>query len=146
MCRFTCDARHRLWLCSLCSCGVSQLEDGLYARADFLAKNRDLTVRFLRASIRGWQDVLKDPKAAAQIVYSYDTSGAMSLTHQIHMANEVAKLINFGPAIKKGIGYMDPAAFNTTAQDMLVDKVISKMPSGAYDQSYWKTAISTLNQ
>ncbi len=128
------------------SCGVSQLEDGLYARADYLAKNRDLTVRFLRASIRGWQDVLKDPVGAAKIVFSYDTSGAMNLAHQIHMAYEVVKLINFGPAIKKGIGYMDPVAFNRTAQDMLVDKVISKPPQGAYDQSYWKQAIATLNQ
>ena len=47
-------------------CGVSQLEDGLYARADYLAKNRDTTVRFLRASIRGWQDVLKDPDRRGQ--------------------------------------------------------------------------------
>jgi NitT/TauT family transport system substrate-binding protein len=127
------------------SCGVSQLEDGLYARADYLAKNRDTTVRFLRASIRGWQDVLKDPTAAAKIVFSYDTSGTMKLAHQIYQAKEVVKLINYGPAIKKGIGYMDPVAYNRTAQDLLVDKVISKAPSGAYDQSYWKAAISSLN-
>ena len=44
------------------------------------------------------------------------------------------------------IGYMDPAAFARTAQLALKYKVISKQPSGAYDQSYWKTAISTLNQ
>jgi NitT/TauT family transport system substrate-binding protein len=131
---------------SYSSCGVSQLEDGLYARADFLAKNRDLTVRFLRASIRGWQDVLKDPVGAAKITFANIPGGVTTLTHQIHMAQEVVKLINYGPAIKKGIGYMDPVAFNRTAQDMLVDKVIKKAPSGAYDQSYWKAAISTLNQ
>jgi NitT/TauT family transport system substrate-binding protein len=131
---------------SYSSCGVSQLEDGLYARADFLAKNRDLTVRFLRASIRGWQDVLKDPVAAAKIVYPNIPGGVTTLAHQTYMAKEVVKLINYGPAIKKGIGYMDPGAFNRTAQDMLVDKVIKKAPSGAYDQSYWKAAISTLNQ
>jgi NitT/TauT family transport system substrate-binding protein len=128
------------------ACGVSQLEDGLYARADYLAKNRDTTVRFLRASIRGWQDVLKDPVGAAKIVFSYDTSGTMNLAHQIYMAKQVVKLINFGPAIKMGIGYMDPAAFNLTAHDVLVDKVINKAPHGAYDQSYWKQAIATLNQ
>jgi NitT/TauT family transport system substrate-binding protein len=128
------------------ACGVSQLEDGLYARANYLAKNRDTTVRFLRASIRGWQDVLKDPTGAAKVTYTYDTSGTMKLAHQIYMAKEVAKLINYGPAITKGIGYMDPVAYNRTAQDLLVDKVISKAPHGAYDQSYWKTAISTLNQ
>src|SRR5262249_55915213 len=87
-------------------CGVSQLEDGLYARADYLKTHRDVAIRFLRASIRGWQDVLKDPVGAAKIVYSYDTSGAMKLEHQIHMAYEVVKLINYGPTLTHGIGYM----------------------------------------
>lgn len=127
-------------------CGVSQLEDGLYARADYLKTHRDIAIRFLRASIRGWQDVIKDPAGAAKIVYGYDTSGTMKLEHQIHMAQEVVKLINYGPAIKKGIGYMDPAAFNRNAQMFLKYGVIKKMPSGAYDQSYWKAAISSLNQ
>lgn len=127
-------------------CGSSMLEDGLYARADYLAKNRDTTVRFLRASIRGWQDVLKDPTAAAKIVFSYDTAGVMKLDHQIYMAREVVKLINYGPAIKLGIGYMDPAAFARTAKIAQQYKVITKAPVGAYDQSYWKTAVSTLSQ
>jgi NitT/TauT family transport system substrate-binding protein len=127
-------------------CGVSQLEDGLYARADYLKAHRDVTIRFLRASIRGWQDAIKDPSGAAKIVFGYDTSGTMKLAHQVYMAKEVAKLINYGPAIKMGIGYMNPVAYKTTVQDLLVDKVIKKAPSGAYDQSYWKVAISTLNQ
>ena len=126
--------------------GVSMLEDGIYARADYLAKNRDTTVKFLRASIKGWQDVLKDPIGAGKIVYGYDTAGVMNLKHQEYMATEVAKLINYGPAIKMGIGYMDPMAYATTAKIAQQYKVIAKAPTGAYDQSYWKTAISTLNQ
>ncbi len=126
------------------SCGVSMLEDGLYAKADWLTKNPDLAVRFLRASIRGWQDVIKDPTAAGKIVFGYDTSGVMNQAHQIYMARQVAPLINWGPAKTKGIGYMDPTAFNRTAALSLKYKVISKMPVGAYDQSYWKKAISSL--
>ena len=45
------------------------------------------------------------------------------------MAKEVAKLINYGPAIKMGIGYMDPAAFARTAKMRCTYKVISKLPS-----------------
>ncbi len=129
---------------SYSSCGVSQLEDGLYARADFLARNRDLTVRFLRASLRGWYAAVKNPVEAANITYSYDTSGTMKLSHQIHMAQEVARLVWYGPAIKHGIGYMDPGAFHRTVNDMIVSKIISKAPSGAYDQSYWKAATSSM--
>ncbi|HVC83304.1 MAG TPA: ABC transporter substrate-binding protein [Chloroflexota bacterium] len=127
-------------------CGVSMLEDGLYAKASWLTKNPDLAVRFLRASIRGWQDVVKDPTNAGKTVYAADTSGVMNLHHQIYMAQQVAPLIHWGPAIKYGIGYMDPVAFNRTATLSLRYKVITKMPVGAYDQSYWKKAISTLNQ
>lgn len=127
-------------------CGVSMLEDGLYAKASWLTKNPDLAVRFLRASIRGWQDVIKDPTAAGKTVYAADTSGVMKLNHQIYMAQQVGPLINWGPAIKHGIGYMDPVAFNRTATLSLRYKVITKMPVGAYDQSYWKKAISTLNK
>ena len=75
-------------------------------------------------TLSGWQYVLKDPTGAAKIVYSYDTSGMMKLAHQIYMAKQVVKLINYGPVMTKGIGYMDPVAFNRTAQDLLVDKVI----------------------
>ncbi|MDB5057757.1 MAG: hypothetical protein JWO59_1229, partial [Chloroflexi bacterium] len=95
--------------------GVSMLEDGLFAKRDFLDKNRATTVKFLRASIQGWQDVLKDPAGAGKIVYDYDSLKAATLHHEVYMATEAAKLINFGPAIKQGIGYMDPAAFKRTA-------------------------------
>ena len=124
--------------------GVSMLEDGLFAKRDYLDKNRATTVKFLKASIRGWQDVLKNPKEAASIVYGYDTLKAATLNHETYMATEVAKLISYGPAIKLGIGYMDPAAFARTAANCLQQKVIAKAPSGAYDQSYWKEAIGSL--
>ena len=36
--------------------GVSMLEDGIFAREDWLADpaHKDVAVRFLRASFRGW--------------------------------------------------------------------------------------------
>jgi NitT/TauT family transport system substrate-binding protein len=124
--------------------GVSMLEDGLYARADYLSTHRDVTVRFLRASIMGWRDVVKDPVGAAKIVVGYDTTGQMKLAHQIYMAREVDKLLWWGPAKTHGIGYMDPVAFTRTARLSLRYGVIHKMPSGAYDQSYWSQAIKGL--
>jgi NitT/TauT family transport system substrate-binding protein len=124
--------------------GVSMLEDGLYARADYLKSNHDTAVKFLRASIEGWRDVVQDPTAAANIVLGYDTTGQMKAAHQIYMAKEVDKLVWWGPAKTKGIGYMDPVAFNRTATLSLKYGVIKKMPSGAYDQSYWAEAIKGL--
>ncbi len=125
--------------------GVSMLEDGLYARADYLKTHRDVAVRFLRASIMGWRDVIKDPVAAGKLVFNdYSPAGASTELHQIYMAKEVVKLIWWGPAKTHGIGYMDPVAFNRTAQLSLRYGVIKKMPSGAYDQSYWSQAVKGL--
>jgi len=126
--------------------GVSMLEDGIFARADYLKAHRNVATRFVEASILGWQDVIKDPVAASKIVLTYDTAGQMSAAHQAYMAKEVDKLIMFGPATAKGIGYMDPAAFARTAQISLKYGVIKKMPSGAYDQSYWQAAVAALKK
>jgi len=125
--------------------GVSMLEDGIYARSGYLKAHRDVAVRFLEASIMGWQDVVRDPVAAGKIVKTYDTAGQMNLAHQIYMAREVNKLIMFGPAKAKGIGYMDPMAFTRTAQLSMRYGVITKMPGGAYDQSYWQAAAAALS-
>lgn len=121
--------------------GVSMLEDGIFARADYLKAHRDIAVRFLRASIQGWQDVVQRPTEAGRIVKTFDQSGVLSLPHQIYMAREVDKLIEFGPALGKGLGYMDPTAFARTAQISLQYHIIRKLPSGAYDQSYWHDAL-----
>jgi NitT/TauT family transport system substrate-binding protein len=124
--------------------GVSMLEDGLFARAAYLKAHPDIAVKFLEASIRGWQDVVKDPAGAARIVVNADPTGQAKLPHQAYMANEVVKLLWWGPARTHGIGYMDPVAFNRTARISLTYGVIKKMPAGAYDQSYWRQATREL--
>ncbi len=124
--------------------GVSMLEDGIFARSDYLKAHKDVATRFVEGSILGWQDVVKDPTAASKIVLTYDTAGQMSPVHQAYMAKEVDKLIMYGPAKAKGIGYMDPTAFARTVQISLKYGVIKKMPSGAYDQSYWSAAVAAL--
>lgn len=94
--------------------GVAMLQDCLFVNSEWIAKNEDLFVRFLRASIKGWADASADPEAAGKIVYDVDQS--VSLEHQIYMAKEVAKLTvpeGFDPA---EIGYMDMAAVEQTGE------------------------------
>ncbi|MBS7525989.1 ABC transporter substrate-binding protein [Fusibacter paucivorans] len=93
--------------------GVAMLEDCLFVTDEWIAENEDLFVRFLRASIKGWQDACADPEAAGQVVYDADQS--VSLEHQVYMAKEIAKLVTpegFDPA---KIGYIDMDAIQQTA-------------------------------
>ncbi|MBV9278518.1 MAG: ABC transporter substrate-binding protein [Chloroflexi bacterium] len=120
--------------------GVSILEDGIMARADYVQSHRDIVVRFLRASIKGWQYAVSHPTQAGQISFSHAPSGTTTLHHQIYMAQQVAKLIKYGPGLSHPIGYMDPALYQRTWRTLLQQKVIHHMPASAYTQVYWKAA------
>jgi len=93
---------------------VAMLEDCLFVSEEWIAENEDLFVRFLRASIKGWQDACADPEAAGQVVFEADQS--VSLEHQIYMAKEVAKLVTPEGFDPSQIGYIDMSAIEQTAE------------------------------
>ncbi len=115
--------------------GVGMMEDGLYVMQDKLAdpKFKDVLTRFVKASMKGWADAVKDPDAAAQIVVDSDPTGAATLDHQKYMMGEVAKLID--PTFT---GAIDTAAFKQSVDTLLANKggdnpAITKEPdAGAY--------------
>lgn len=114
--------------------GVGMLEDGLYVLEDKLADPafKDVLVRFVRASMKGWKDAVENPAEAAQIVVDSDPSGAATIEHQTRMMTEVAKLID--PEFKGALNVDD---FNQTVQTLLSASgsetpTITKEPVGAY--------------
>jgi NitT/TauT family transport system substrate-binding protein len=114
--------------------GVGMLEDGLYVLEDRLADPafKDVLIRFVRASMKGWKDAVANPDEAAQIVVDSDPSGAATLDHQKYMMGEVAKLID--PEFKGALNVDD---FNQTVKTLLSASgsetpTISKEPVGAY--------------
>jgi NitT/TauT family transport system substrate-binding protein len=122
--------------------GVATLEDGLYVLEDSLKDSKKLATyaKFLKATIQGWEWAAANPKEAGLIVLDYDDTGAQTEEHQIRMANEVAKLL---ASSDKGIGYLDPAAFDRTV-NVLLDSdstpVITKKPEGAYTHAVFDAA------
>jgi NitT/TauT family transport system substrate-binding protein len=105
--------------------GVDLLEDGLYALEDQLkdAAFKDKMVRFVRASMKGWDYALANPDEAAQIVVD---NGGQNLDHQKYMMGEVAKLT------AGGNGVLNEAAYQRTEQALLDQKIIAKKPEGAW--------------
>jgi NitT/TauT family transport system substrate-binding protein len=108
--------------------GNDLLEDGLYAMEEDLADPAfaDKMVRFVRASMRGWQYAVDNPEEAAQIVIDNDESGAQTLDHQLYMMEEVAKLVDPSDAA------LNIEAYERTEQALLDQNIIEKEPSGAY--------------
>ncbi len=105
--------------------GNDLLEDGLYVLEDQLKDPafKDKIVRFVKASMKGWDYSLAHPEESAQIVVD---NGGPDLQHQIYMMGEVAKLT------AGGNGVLDEAAYERTAQAVLDQGIITKKPEGAW--------------
>ncbi len=105
--------------------GVDLLEDGLYAMEENLKDPafKDKMVRFVRASMKGWEYAIANPEEAAGIVMD---NGGQDEAHQVRMMGEVAKLID------KPDAKLIEAAYERTAKALLDQKIIEKEPSGAW--------------
>jgi NitT/TauT family transport system substrate-binding protein len=119
----------------------AMLEDCLFSTSEWLGKNKDLYVRFLRASIKGWQDACENPEEAGKIVYEADNS--VSLDHQIYMAKEVAKLVVPEGFDKAKIGYIDMNAVKQTADYALKYGLLTQAANidECVDSSCWEEAV-----
>ncbi len=112
--------------------GVGMLEDGLYVMQDSLKDEafRAKMVKFVRASMKGWDYAADHPDEAAQIVIDNDESGAQTLEHQTYMVKEVSKLT------EGSTGALDPEAYKQTVATLLAsvspeNPAITKEPEGA---------------
>jgi NitT/TauT family transport system substrate-binding protein len=124
--------------------GVASLEDGLYVLESKL-KDPAFVARmgkFVKATLKGWNDAVKNPAEAAKIVVAADTSGSASEKVQLRQMENVAKLITNAGTAK--IGYLEPAAFERTVKVLLAagsSPVIKKDPGkAAYSHAVWEAA------
>ncbi|MFT5934246.1 MAG: NitT/TauT family transport system substrate-binding protein [Hydrogenophaga sp.] len=124
--------------------GVASLEDGLYVMESKL-KDPAFVARmgkFVKATLKGWNDAVKDPAGAAKAVVAADMSGSSSLKVQQRQMENVAKLITNAGTPK--IGYLEPAAYERTVKVLLAggsSPVIKKDPGkAAYSHVVWDAA------
>ena len=124
--------------------GVASLEDGLYVLEGKL-KDPAFVARmgkFLKATLKGWNDAVKNPEEAAKIVVAADPSGSATLKVQKRQMENVATLIS--NAGTKKIGYLDPAAYERTVKVLLAggsSPVIKKDPGkAAYSHAVFEAA------
>jgi NitT/TauT family transport system substrate-binding protein len=117
----------------------SMLQDAIFARDAWLkdGTNRDVAVRFVRASLKGWIYCRVNP--ADCVNYTMAAGSQLGAGHQAWMLNEVNALIWPSP---NGIGMMDPIAWNQSVQIAKGGGVIKQDPStGAYDTSIVEDAL-----
>ena len=93
--------------------GTAMLEDRIIVREDWIksARNQDIAVRFLRASIKGWIHCRDHPDDALKIVLKNAPTPGKS--HQAWQLNEINRLIWPSP---QGIGMMNAQRWLETAR------------------------------
>ena len=93
--------------------GTAMLEDRIIVTEDWIksAKNQDIAVRFLRASIKGWIYCRDHPDDALKIVLKNAPTPGKS--HQAWQLNEINRLIWPSP---RGIGMMNAQRWLETAR------------------------------
>ncbi len=124
--------------------GTAMLEDGVFVQGTWIEdeKNQDIATRFLKASLKGWAFCRDSPDECVKTVL--DEGPTLGEGHQRWQMNEVNALT--WPAAPGGIGVMDEAAFDRTAEIAQQFKVISKAPEGAYVTDYAEVAVAALKE
>src|SRR5947208_2514104 len=121
--------------------GTGMLEDGIFTTDKWIKdKGHQATAKkFLAASFKGWIWCRDHAKDCVNIVLAQGPT--LLKGHQTWQMNGINALIWPAP---KGIGIMDKAAFNRTANIAKQFKVIKKTPSGAYRDDLAKAAVAQL--
>ncbi len=122
---------------------VGMLQDALFVRQAWLDApgNRDIAVRFVRASLNGWIYCRANPDDCIQ--YTVDAGSARGLGHQAWMMNEINALIWPSPA---GIGSVDPISWADTVKVSLTTGIIKADPGLApYVTDIWKEALAGID-
>ena len=119
--------------------GVATLEDGLYVLEGKLADPAFVSTmaKFVKASMKGWDDARANPADAVKAVLENDASGAQTEAHQATMIKEINALTEGSD------GSLDVAAAERTVATLMKggsDPVITKAPVGAWTDVVTKAA------
>lgn len=119
---------------------VNNLEDGLYVSADKLKDPAFVATmaKFVKASMKGFDEMRKDPKGSVAAVLKNDASGSQTEAHQASMVDEVNKLTEGSD------GMLDTAAADQTVANLMQGDtpVITKKPEGAWTDVVMKAVMA----
>jgi len=119
---------------------VAMLQDAIFVRKSWLGEgtNRDIAVRFVRASLKGWIYCRDHPDDC--VGYTTAAGSQLGAGHQKWMMNEVNALIWPSPL---GVGMIDPVFWQQTVKVAKNGKIIKTDPSiDAYTTDIVKEALS----
>ncbi len=104
--------------------GITVPRDTLIVSEKTAADSPQMVQAFLRASMRGWREAAKDPKAGVDSVTKI--APTLDRAHQEAMLPEVLRLMTAGAAAQQGLFWIDPVAIQKAHDLFLAAEVIKK--------------------
>jgi NitT/TauT family transport system substrate-binding protein len=123
--------------------GAGMLQDALFVQREYLENNEDLLVRFLRASIKGWEYAIANPQEAVDLMgLDFTQNDVTARDHQIKMAEETAKLYNSDDAQEFGLFYINKDKLQQTVDiaTQYIDEVSGIEMDKIYTLDIWEKA------
>lgn len=97
--------------------GLKLRSNGIIATDDYLSKHADIAKRFVRASLRGWQFALRNPKKAAEDQIKFVPTLAVDKS-VAELA--IVKDLAVTPEVEKhGLGWFDAAQMQSSLEFMI---------------------------
>jgi len=101
--------------------GIHFYSDGIIATYDFISAKPDLTLRFLRATLKGWEYVANNPSKAGELVARYNPKADLNF--------EYLRMISTLPLVNTGedhIGWMKPEVWSAMENTLLEQAVLTQ--------------------
>ncbi|MFA5633966.1 MAG: ABC transporter substrate-binding protein [Candidatus Dojkabacteria bacterium] len=123
--------------------GVAMLQDALFVKREYLEENEDLLVRFLKATIKGWEYAIQNPEDAIErIDLDFIQGDETAKKHHIRMGVESGKLYKADDGSTKGLFYINKDKLQQTVDiaTKYIDEVKDIDTEKIYTLSIWEKA------
>jgi len=123
--------------------GAGMLQDALFVQREYLENNEDLLVRFMKATIKGWEYAIENPEEAVDIMaIDFTENDVTAKAHQVRMAQEMAKLYIADDGTTKGLFYINKDKLQQTVDiaTEYIDEVSDITTSEIYTLDIWEGA------
>jgi len=101
-------------------------QDCIFTSENTFNENKELTQKFIRATLKGWNYVLTNPKETIALMSDYDKTNQMNKDLQFQSLREIAKLFYKDKNGKILIGFMPRERYERVNNLMSQYQIISK--------------------
>lgn len=127
--------------------GVGMLQDGLFVKREYLENNEELLVRFLRATMKGWDYAIAHQEEAVDMMgVDFTENEVTARDHQIRSAKEVARLYAADAGTSMGLFYIDKDKLDQTVDiaETYVEEVEGIIVDDIYTLTVWEEAVKDM--